>query len=284
MDSDKEYLIATDIDAFRGVKSSVAFCPVFFDNLLSFEQRQQHLESNDGEARQPLTALPGRFGETLNWEQVTRDPILCLRELFAFQCGATKQYMNMMRKHINQLIARTHPTGDGFLNMEDVLDFDYSKTVLVKFAAHLHDLYRHLDPETPNCPIKLRPDSLDRKAMLALVRQDLDYLYEEVKTLIELCNAGRSMVLSSFSIMESKRAAHEARLVTALTKATNRITFIFLPISFVTSIFGMNFRQFGQGPLSIWIWVEVALPLVIISVIMVEYGSRIRRVMKKIFS
>ena len=92
------------------------------------------------------------------------------------------------------------------------------------------------------------------------------------------------MVLSSFSIVESKRAAQEAKLVTALTKATNRVTFIFLPISFVTSVFGMNFKQFGQGPLSIWLWVEVGLPLLIICVVIVEYGSRIRSATRKILS
>jgi Mg2+ and Co2+ transporter CorA len=190
----------------------------------------------------------------------------------------------MMRKHINQLIAHTHPTGDGVVNMEDVPDFDYCKTVLFKFAAHLHDLYKHLDPETTNGPIKVGPDDDDRKAMLTLVRQDLAYLLEEANTLIELCDAGRSMVLSSFSLMESKRAAQEARLVTALTKATNRVTFIFLPISFVTSVFGMNFNQFGQGALSIWLWVEVTLPLLIVSVVIVEYGSKIRGWIGKAFS
>ncbi|PYI14645.1 hypothetical protein BO99DRAFT_406498 [Aspergillus violaceofuscus CBS 115571] len=54
--------------------------------------------------------------------------------------------------------------------------------------------------------------------------------------------------MGNFSIAESKRTAEESRLVGELTKLTNRLTFIFLPISFVTSVFGMNFKQFGQGP------------------------------------
>jgi hypothetical protein len=283
-DTYKEYLIATEIDAFHGVRGDIAFCPVFFDSTLNFEQPRRDLNPSETEERQPLTALPGRFGETLDWEQITRDPVLCLQELFAFQCGAMSQYQNMMRKHINQLIGRIHPTGDGILNMEDILDFDYAKTILVKFSAHLYELWKHLDTEAPNTPIEVKSDDVYRKKMLAVIRQDIGHLYEDSKFLIELCDAGRSMVLSSFSVMDSKRAAKEAQLVTALTKATTRVTFIFLPISLVTSVFGMNFSQFGQGLLSIWLWVEVSLPLLVVSVVMVEYGSIIKACIKRAFT
>ena len=68
----------------------------------------------------------------------------------------------------------------------------------------------------------------------------------------------------------------EASLVTRLTKATNRVTFIFLPISFVTSVFGMNFKQLGQGTLPIWIWAVITVPLLIASIVTVERGHWIK--------
>jgi len=281
---DNNHLVAPDVDAFQSVKAFVTFCPVFFDSPHGQMNRADHEENCQIGTRQPLAVLPSRFCETLSWPKLAHDPILCLGELFGFQCAATKQYMNMMRKHINQLISRTDPTGGGDLNMEHILNFDYSKTVLVKFAAHLHDLHERLTPNLTSCPIPIGPQDDDRISMLSLIRRDLSHLHEDAKTLIELCDAGKSAVLSSFSITESRRAAKEAKLVTALTKATNRVTFIFLPISFVTSVFGMNFKQFGQGPLSIWLWVQVTLPLLIACIVIVEYGTAIRKGLKNVSS
>ena len=87
--------------------------------------------------------------------------------------------------------------------------------------------------------------------------------------------------MSNASIDEAKHSNEQAVLVTGLTKATNRLTFIFLPISFLTSVFGMNFRQLGQGPLSIWLWVAIALPLLAVCIVLVERGSQLKAILRR---
>jgi len=51
-------------------------------------------------------------------------------------------------------------------------------------------------------------------------------------------------MMSNVFVEETKRSSRAAVLVTGLSKATSRLIFIFLPISFVTLVFGMDSKQF----------------------------------------
>ena len=113
------------------------------------------------------------------------------------------------------------------------------------------------------------------------LRTDLEYLSTRIQNIITLCEAGRWAIMSNASIEEAKHYNEQAVLVTGLTKVTNRLTFIFLPTSFLTSVFGMNFRQLGQGTLSIWLWVAIALPLLAICILLVESGSQLKAILRR---
>ena len=88
-----------------------------------------------------------------------------------------------------------------------------------------------------------------------------------------MCDSAKATIMNLSTVFDSKQTAKESSLVTKLTKATNRITFIFLPISFVTSVFGMNLSQCDQGPVSITTWLAVALPLLGVCVLLTEGGT-----------
>jgi len=59
------------------------------------------------------------------------------------------------------------------------------------------------------------------------------------------------------SLEESRRAIEQAEKVKRLTL----LAFFFVPLSFTASIFGMNFKEFGQGHLSIYIFGIVVGPV-----------------------
>ncbi|KAF3021911.1 hypothetical protein E8E14_006745 [Neopestalotiopsis sp. 37M] len=112
--------------------------------------------------------------------------------------------------------------------------------------------------------------------LLAKSEEDFQYIFERAQSLVTICDDGKSTLISNASVQDALRSAAEAKLVTRLTKATNRVTFIFLPISFITAVFGMSFQEFGQGDLPLWIWAAVTAPLLLISVLFVEKGDEIR--------
>lgn len=280
---------ATNSSRFQYVSEALEFCPVFFEKELyqqhgsqDEDQAKREHDSKSRRTRQPLSVLPIRYGETIDWEQASNDPLLMLQELFHFQASATAQYLNMLRKLTTETIARTPPTGNTLPSMDDILHFEYTKNILGRWCAHLQTLIETFDDGQLSAPaLGIENASEIHERTRHVLRKDLVYLKDEAISLIGLCESGKSTIISSFTVFESKQAAAESRLVTQLTKATNRITFIFLPISFVTSVFGMNFKQFGQGPLSINLWVMVALPLLAVCIFLNEWGSQCVRYFRK---
>jgi Mg2+ and Co2+ transporter CorA len=170
--------------------------------------------------------------------------------------------------------------------LETMLHYDYIKAALTRLEQNLAEVQAFLvDPPTSWKPKTSTGGSTPQSEAWSTLSDDFDYLISRTKTLLRMCEDSKATLMSNASIQEAKRSVREAQLVTQLTKATNRITFIFLPISFVTSVFGMNFRQFGQGPLSIWLWAVITIPLLVVSVIIVEQGQwmedKIKRIRKK---
>lgn len=223
---------------------------------------------------QPLAVLPSRYGETMDWATVRDDPLLMLQELFFFQTASACQYFDMLRKLIDGWTAQLHPTGDSDPTMEFIIHFEYTKTVIVRWTTHFSTLLLCLDDQlSHNAGLNLAQRQ-HRQTSFSPIRKDIEYLRKEAESLIALCESGKATIMSSFSVYASKRAQKESSLVTQLTKTTNRITLIFLPISLVTSLFGMNFKQFGQGPLSITLWVAVSAPLLVVCIFISECGGR----------
>ncbi|PYH46397.1 uncharacterized protein BP01DRAFT_396819 [Aspergillus saccharolyticus JOP 1030-1] len=280
-DSVSSYVPIPDGGAFQNLACALECCPVFFEKHLNTTRGSKRTTSGCPGSVQALSVLARDYGHTLDWSTLQQDPVLVLDELFTFQSAAAMQYLNMLRKDITQAMHRTQTRNVEFLNMEDISNFEYTKNVLVRWASHFRSLSQALDPESPGNPIAPLPHQIARGTMLTLKRRDLEFLVTEAQLLIELCDSGKVTIMSNFSIAESKRTAEESRLVGELTKLTNRLTFIFLPISFVTSVFGMNFKQFGQGPLDIWIWVAVTVPLLVVCVILVEWRISVRALVEK---
>ena len=65
---------------------------------------------------------------------------------------------------------------------------------------------------------------------------------------------------SQIGVKASERSIMQAKSVNRLTK----LAFVFIPLNFASSIFGMNFKELGTGPLSIWIFGVTASLLVVL--------------------
>ncbi|PYI31484.1 hypothetical protein BP00DRAFT_456955 [Aspergillus indologenus CBS 114.80] len=176
-----------------------------------------------GGSVQALSVLASDYGHTLEWSAVQQDPVLALEELFTFHSAAAMQYLNMLRKDIMQATHRTQTKDVASLNMENISNFEYTKTVLVRWAAHFRALGQALDTDCPGSPLgapRTHQIFPSRQGMLSMKRRDLDLLVAEAQVLIELCDSGKATIMGNFSSAESKRTAEESRLVGELTKLT----------------------------------------------------------------
>lgn len=262
---------------FTPVSSQLAFCPVFFESQLTESQQHQTSDhySATQPAKQPLIILGNNYGATINWsERTDTSPLYALQEILAFQAASVLQYINMMEQVLSDHLGRGRFPSYDHTKLETILHFDYAKTVLIRYHSHFQEVLTFLakPPQVWQYDTSTT-DSAAYSNAIPLLHSDFSYLVSRVDRLVSICDAGKATLMSNASVQESKRSAEEARLVTKLTKATNRLTFIFLPISYVTAVFGMNFSVFGQGTLSIWVWVLITLPLLIVSVVVVERGD-----------
>ena len=280
-DTDFDFVPAPNTEHFAAVADRLEFCPVFFEKALlanaPFCQTPDAHSNHGARSKQPLSSLPGKYGYTLDWAQAASNPLSAIQEVFTFHAAAELQYLNMLDKLINEQISESESAQEE-ADVSSILDFDYAKSILLRHHARLQDLLEKLKIEFTRWNRSRPENQAVSQEILGTLETDLVYLSNRLLSAISLCEAGRSAVMSNVSVQESQRSSREAALVTGLTKATNRLTFIFLPLSFLTSVFGMNFRQLGQGTLSIWLWVSIALPLLALCIVMVERGSYLRMV------
>ena len=283
-DKDFDFIPGANTDYMKGAIDRLDFCPIFFEKNLSEKSTAPPMAgtgSQTARVNQPLSSLPGNYGYTIEWKRAAADPLSTLQELFTFHAASEVQYLNMLEQFITEQITHAESMS-GETEIGSILHFDYAKSILVRHDAHIQSILCSLQSNLQDWKQAApQTQSLDGD-LLSTLQTDLEYLSTRIHNIIKLCEAGRSTVMSNTSIEEDKRSDEQAALVANLTKATTRLTFIFLPISFVTSVFGMNFRQFGQGTLSIWLWVAITLPLLVLCIILVERGGYLKKSLGKV--
>lgn len=277
-DKDFNFLCAPHSDQYKEILDRLEFYPIFFEKNLSTKS-DIFDPPNAGQVsglRQPLSSLPGHYGDTIDWAKAAWNPLIAIQELFTFHGTSEVQYLNMLERFISDQISQAESSQSG-TDIASILHFDYAKSILVRHGAHIEYLEASFDSGLTGWKSPVHESLLiDDDELKSTIQLDFAYLSSRIQTLISLCEAGRSTIMGNSAIEETRRSSEQSVLVTGLTKATNRLTFIFLPISFVTSAFGMNLKQLGQGNSSIWLWVAIALPLLLFCIILVERGSYMR--------
>jgi len=272
-----EHIPVPSTEGFSTVSSELAFCPVFFESELTERGPQENANATfpASPSKQPLTLLSSNYGATIDWVGCPDpSPLFVLQELLAFEAASALQYINMLEQVLSDHLGGSKFPSYEHTKLETILHFDYAKIALTRLHQHFAEVISSLSrPSLRRHSAPSSAGSDDQSGLLSSLQDDLRYLVSRTERLLSICDTGKSTLMSNASIQDSRRSAEESKLVSKLTKATNRITFIFLPISYITAVFGMNFVQFGQGTLSIWIWAVITVPLLIISVIVVERGG-----------
>lgn len=268
---------------FASVAQQIEFCPV----LMHKNEGDKHSSSlgrpTSCSSRQPLAALAEYYGTSLDWQKAAVDPLYALKELFDFQATAAQQYMNLLEKLITEKNEPAGVPGGGQTRLEEILNLNYAQTTITRYAAHFKEIINFFEKErNPLWAVAELAHAQPRREVIDVLYSDIKYLWERTQAMIERCKEGESAIMINKSLAEAKQSSDESKLVVQLTKATNRLTFVFLPISFLTSFFGMNFRELGSGTLSLRVWLCSALPLLFISILIVEDGKRIKSLLVRL--
>jgi Mg2+ and Co2+ transporter CorA len=86
------------------------------------------------------------------------------------------------------------------------------------------------------------------------LKTDLEYLLARIEIISGRCNRMTDILLSTMSILESQKSIEQSEQVNKLT----RLAFVYIPLSFISSIFGMNVKEIQVNP-SIWVFFLTAI-------------------------
>jgi Mg2+ and Co2+ transporter CorA len=218
--------------------------------------QHRHSSSSLGDFTQSASLLHENYGLLLQPKLTATDAFYALNEMFTFAAHSERQFLNLMQSKITREL--------DVLSNSDVApslsNLIYSKRVLTR---HIHRLKENvlaietkgglttetiLDLEWPQA--KGDVERRHVKVVAHTLFRDFKHLLFQAEALSEQCDRGMTVSMNSAMIAESKRAIKQAEGVGKLTF----LAFLYIPLSFTASFFGMNFHQLGTGTLSIWVW------------------------------
>ena len=120
--------------------------------------------------------------------------------------------------------------------------------------AIFHDIQKDVTASLKNLKAFASPDSVGAMSLIEDYKdllQRIEEVQQELKDYLHRHVAMVSLKESRLGVEASKRSIQQADSVNRLTK----LAFAFVPLSFATSFFGMNFKELGTGQLRLWIFV-----------------------------
>ncbi|MCJ1410914.1 hypothetical protein MMC19_005001 [Ptychographa xylographoides] len=236
------------------------------------------------------------YGRYLTPALMRVDAFYALHELFTFTACSENQFLNLLKIKLD---AESQKWGNEEYMQQSLQNLTYHKAILHEHIEHLHEVIACIKrrggsnwprvksrgnlgrmssdnsskdlsgqtvhqgaPQSPQLPQHLLQEELATRAVDRLL-QDHESLLRKAQNLVRLYRDGTDEIRNSAALSESKKAIEQARGVARLTF----LAFLFIPLSFTTSFFGMNFKELGSQ-LSIWIWFAVSIPVFAIALVL----------------
>jgi hypothetical protein len=212
-------------------------------------------------AGQNICHLPSQYGTKLDKSVANSDAMYALNETFRFAAAAQGQFLNLLQERINHELSLIGKEDISRFHTISLLNLSYIKASITKHAQSLTEVIsviqnrNSLDwPRNPDSPVA------ERAAVLLLT--DFEYLLRRSRALVRECEQGMSTLANITVLEESRRSAQVATRVQRLTLMAT----VFIPLSFVSSVWGMNFKEMGvHTPL--WWWPVSSVPVLLLSLL-----------------
>jgi Mg2+ and Co2+ transporter CorA len=203
--------------------------------------------------------LSTQYGLSLDPKVAAVDALYSISEVFLFIAGTEHQFLNMMaillKKQLNPTLDYMEAT---------IKNLNHIKASIDSHHEYLEEALRCLehggDDNWPKASLSAHKDIAERTRN-ALVG-DFSHLLQRAVKLSKSCTTGCNAITNSTMLQEARAGLQQGAQMKRLTI----LAFLYLPLNLTTSFFGMNFREFGQGTLSLaWI-LAVLVPVVLITV------------------
>ncbi|EEU44958.1 uncharacterized protein NECHADRAFT_85226 [Fusarium vanettenii 77-13-4] len=206
-----------------------------------------------GDKIQSLSNLSHDYGRSLRPKIKAKDAFYNLNEIFNFAASSQVQFLNLIDAKLDSYISR--PADQEY---ESLPDLKYTKEMLYRHLQKTKQVLESIRNTRLSTWPKDGSDSSKADIAAKSVEQDYEHILERTISLHIRTTEAITVLMSSMSISESQRAIGQAQRVGKLTF----LAFIFVPLSFTTSFFGMNVTQIEDTNLGIWSWFVMSAPIV----------------------
>ncbi|KAK6336677.1 hypothetical protein TWF718_009470 [Orbilia javanica] len=212
---------------------------------------------------------------SMELEACVSQPIISILPLVRSHCLETSQDVYQIREHVTRYglgeanrdtryCTNHHPGGHWGIDKTD--PFEAFQRVNTAFTTSFRSLNDHIsfpwmDTRKPHMEYATH--------VIEAALKDVNRVREEVSDLRETLKEASGLILAKESIVEARRSAAQAESVTQLT----RMAFVFIPLTFATSVYGMNIEEWQDHvPKLKWFFVTAisCTTLTIISAILLS--------------
>ena len=235
--------------------------------------RSSGVYPSEGPFTQSALSLAQNYGLTLDQALASADSFYAITELCQTSANSICQLLNLVETIIdtstgyNQYKSQDYSLGNMSYH-QDIL-----KRLVLRLRENILDLESYQSSQWPRSYGPSDEKAIQSKAKAVTAAESLltDFrnLLSRAEHISLQCQGGMSVCMNSAAIAESQRAIEQAKQIERLT----RLAFFYIPLSFATSFFGMNLRIFGSGHLNLWIWFAAAIPLLLLSYLILAWFS-----------
>jgi hypothetical protein len=207
------------------------------------------------------------YGRSLHTSIMAGDALYALNEIFTFAAPAEMQFLNLVDAKVDKF------TRPGLRELDSLPNLKYIKGLLFRHVQYLEEVKSCLkNSESRKWPKASGVDRAKAVAAAAAVQQDFEHLHHRAQMLHTHCTESIAVLMNSIAITESQEAIAQTKRLGKLTF----LAFIFVPLSFTTSFFGMNVKELTpEHGLPIWAWFALSIPVtgLTISLFFLDFSS-----------
>ena len=208
---------------------------------------------------QSLARLPGVYRNgSRDREVMQQDPLYALNGIFSFFVASEAQMLSFLARQIE---SNTAPKVDAIevVGTESLSNLLHCRQLLEGHCEELRYVLGIIQRRGGTRWPRARSEISEKAA--SSLQADLEYLVERAVVLRSRSETSITLAMNVASIGEARRGWYQNKAMFRFTILVS----IYVPFSFTASFFGMNFQQFGQGDLSMWIYVVVSVPVFALS-------------------
>jgi hypothetical protein len=188
-----------------------------------------------------LFNLPSQYGSTLDPDLARIDAFYAFSELIALAASSENQLLNLLKENIDVGLHAFHGLEDWSLG-----NLQYLTTLLqgvierAEGAVYLieNEAYSKWPTATQQQQVQTRATA--RKLLL----DDYRFILRRARSITATVQEGIVAITTEMRMRDAQRSIEQGRRVSHITV----LAYFFLPLSFVTSIYGMNFVSFEEEP------------------------------------